>query len=847
MELPPVMLLDAYLALVLKHPRKVLLGLALLCLFLVRFVPDFKLDASADSLVVEGDPDLEFSRQINARYGTGDFVFIAYTPTQELFSEPVLQTLRELRDDLQAIDGVASTNSILNVPLLKVANATLTNVADNVITLDTPGVALDAAKADLTSNGAYVDVLLNATGSTTALVVNFTPDTELDVLLATRTELRNRERSETLTAEEKAQLDGIERDYEARRDLAADTLHERIVAIRQVLERYRMDAEIVMGGVPMIADDLITFVRNDLQNFGVSILVLIIAALGILFRQLRYIAIPLTCGLTVSLCMVGLLGWLKWPVTVISSNFIALLLITTVSLTIQLIVRYREVSETESSHVNRLGRTLRDMLEPCTYTTLTIIVAFTSLVTSKIPPVIDFGWMMLIGIASGFVISFLLFPAIMALLPKRDAGPRKLGLDITPLLARFTERWGWQIVACSLVMLLLSAVGIHQLRVENSFIDYFDKDTDIYQGMMTIDRQLGGTTPLDVVIDLARPNPFGDSPAFDDEPQFGDASEFDDDEPAFGDAAEFADEDEGADDAAAYWFTSDKMKLVTDIHNYLDALPETGKVLSLATLLNIAYGLNDDRPLNSIELAVLYNRIPADYKETLLRPYVSVENNQVRYSLRIRETDPGLVRNELLTRIREGLVSNFNLDPSQVHLTGMLVLYNNMLQSLFESQILTLGLALGITFLMFLVLFRSVKLAFICVIPTLIVTLVVLGLMGWLGIPLDMMTITIAAISVGIGVDNTIYYTHRFKKSFSRFGNYRDTMHYCHASIGKAIYYTNFTIIAGFSILALSNFVPTVYFGLLTSLSMLMSLAGSLTVLPHLLVTFKPLGPESAV
>jgi predicted RND superfamily exporter protein len=397
--------------------------------------------------------------------------------------------------------------------------------------------------------------------------------------------------------------------------------------------------------------------------------------------------------------------------------------------------------------------------------------------------------------------------------------------------------------------LLLSVVGIRQLRVENSFIDYFDKDTDIYQGMMTIDRELGGTTPLDVVINLARPNPFGEGSGFDDEPQFDDDAGFGDDaefadEPAFGDDGEFADEDAGTDDAAAYWFTSDKMKLVSDIHNYLDALPETGKVLSLATLLNIAYELNGDRTLNSIELAVLYNRIPADYKETLLKPYVSVENDQVRYSLRIRETDPGLVRNELLTRIREGLVSNFNLDPSQVQLTGMLVLYNNMLQSLFESQILTLGLALGITFLMFLVLFRSVKLAFICVIPTLIVTLVVLGLMGWLGIPLDMMTITIAAISVGIGVDNTIYYTHRFKKSFSRFGNYRDTMYYCHGSIGKAIYYTNFTIIAGFSILTLSNFVPTVYFGLLTSLSMLMSLAGSLTVLPHLLVTFKPLGPE---
>ncbi|MES2625651.1 MAG: MMPL family transporter, partial [Pseudomonadota bacterium] len=515
------MLLDAYLSLVLKHSRKVLIGLAVLCVFLGSFIPDFKLDASADSLVIEGDADLDFSREINARYGTGDFVFIAYTPMQALFDLESLQTLRELRNELQTIDGVASINSILDVPLLKVANATLTNVAENVVTLDTPDVSLDAARDDLTSNGAYLDVLLNADGSTTALVVNFEPDTQQEELLASRTELRNRETSGELTVEEQQQLDVIERDYDTRRDLAADTLHERITAIRAVLERYRGDAQIVMGGVPMIADDLITFVRSDLQIFGVTILVFIVAALAFLFGQVRYVAIPLTCGIVVSVCMVGLLGWLKWPVTVISSNFIALLLITTVSLTIQLIVRYKEiaVSDPAAPHLNRLGAAIRDMIEPCAFTTLTIIVAFTSLVTSTIPPVIDFGWMMLTGIASGFFITFLLFPAIMALLPLRDRRS-KPKLDITPALARFTERRGWQIFAVSVVMLLLSIVGIRQLRVENSFIDYFDKDTDIYQGMMTIDRQLGGTTPLDVVINLAKPNPFGDSDEFGDE--FGD-------------------------------------------------------------------------------------------------------------------------------------------------------------------------------------------------------------------------------------------------------------------------------------------------------------------------------------
>ena len=839
------MFMNAYVTLVLKHPRKVLIGIGLLCLFLSWSIQNFRLDASADSLVIEGDADLEFSREINARYGSSDFVFIGYTPEAELFSAPVLDTLLALKNELLAIEGVASVDSILDVPLFKVANASLSDVTENVLTLQSPGVELTAARADLTSNAAYPDVLLNADGSTTAFIVNFVTDTRLQELLATRSELRGQDRTGSLDPAGHLQLAQTESDYDERRDQAAVDLHEDILAIRDVLSRYRGDAQIVMGGVPMIADDLVTFVRSDLETFGIAILLFIIVALGLLFRKPRYVLLPLTCGLVVTAGMMGLLGLLDWPVTVISSNFVSLLLITTVSLTIHLIVRYRELEEMypESTHEFRLGKSLTDMFVPAIYTCLTTIVAFASLVTSSIPPVIDFGLMMFIGILAAFVLSFLLFPAAMALLPIRNTTPVNHGLDITPAVARFTEKRGWLIMGVSAGLLLFAVIGIRQLRVENSFIKYFDESTDIYQGMVAIDEQLGGTTPLDVIIDLAKPNPF-------EEPNpFAGTDEFADEEDAFGDEFAFEeDETEGAaSDPDAYWFTSDKMQRVTEIHNYLDAMPETGKVLSLATLLNIATELNDNRALSSIELGVLYNRIPADYKETLLRPYVSVENNQVRFSIRVRETDPNLVRSELLTRIREGLVSRFGYEASQVRVTGMLVLYNNMLQSLFQSQIKTLGLSMLATFLMFVVLFRSLTLAVLGTIPTFIATLSVLGLMGWLQIPLDMMTITIAAISVGIGVDNTIYYMHRFKESFHTFGNYNTTMHYCHSSIGKGIYYTNFTIIAGFSILVLSNFVPTVYFGLLTSLSMILSLAGSLTLLPQLLIRFKPLGPESTV
>lgn len=842
------MLFQKYLNLVVGKPLLVLGLVLLLVVYLGSHVSDFRMDASADSLVVEGDADLEFSREVNDRYGTGDFVFVTFKPDAALFTETSLQTLRDLKADLEGVAGVESVDSIFTVPLFKVANVSLSEVADNIITLNSPDVDLDAARDDLMSSDAYQDVLLSEDGRTTALIVNFTPNPSLDALLEQRTALREQRRNGTISAQDAARLPEIERQYTDAKTADARQLHQDIVAIRGILDSYRSNATIYLGGVPMIADDLVTFVRSDLVTFGAAIGLFIVAALAYLFRKIRYILIPLSCGVVIAFCVIGLLGLVEWPVTVISSNFISLLLIITISLTVHLIVRYRELEAENPAegHHDRIRRTLRSMIKPCAYTSLTTIVAFGSLVVSDIPPIIDFGWMMVMGVCFAFALTFLLFPAILSLMHANPSKMQEHSIDITPSIARFTDRHGKLVLGISMAMFVFSGLGIGMLKVENSFIDYFDDETDIYQGMVAIDQNMGGTTPLEVIIDMSPPNPFDQQDGASDdgwgEDPYADEAGFGDDA-GFGDFGEFDGEEQGDEDA--YWFTSDKMAEIVAIQDYLESLPETGKVLSLATLLGIAYDLNGGEPLNSIELGVLYNKIPDNYKKTLLQPYVSVPDDQVRYSIRVLETSPDLVRNDLLTTIHDGLISRFGLAEEQVHLTGMLVLYNNMLQSLYESQILTLGLVLLIIMGMFLVLFRSWKLAVIGIIPNILAAISVLGLMGWLGIPLDMMTITIAAIAVGIGVDNTIHYMHRFKTRYPEFNNYSATMAYCHGSIGKAMYYTGFTIVAGFSILVLSNFIPTIYFGLLTSLAMCIALIGALTLLPQLLILFKPLGKET--
>ena len=297
----------------------------------------------------------------------------------------------------------------------------------------------------------------------------------------------------------------------------------------------------------------------------------------------------------------------------------------------------------------------------------------------------------------------------------------------------------------------------------------------------------------------------------------------------------------------SFWFNSFGLNDAAVIHDYLDSLPETGKVLSVVTTIRMLESLNEGKPIDDFFLSILYKKLPEDIKQSLLAPYLSEDGNQLRFGIRVFESDPSLKREELIRKIRRYLVEETGLAEEQVHVTGMLVLYNNMLQSLFHSQIITLGAVFIAIMLMFIISFRSLGMALIAIIPNIVAAAQVLGLMGWLGISLDIMTITIAAIVIGIAVDNTIHYVHRFTREFSKDRDYWATVERCHNSIGRAMYYTAITIMLGFTILSLSSFVPTIYFGLLTGFSMLVALLADLTLLPLLIVTLKPLGSAKTV
>ncbi|RYY04965.1 MAG: RND family transporter [Gammaproteobacteria bacterium] len=851
-----------YQATIIKRPATILVGLFILTVVAILGMPNFKLDASADSLTLEHDTTIDYFREINQRYQRGDFLVVTYSPKADMFSDESINTLKNLRDELAKVEGVQSVNSMIDVPLIYSPMRSLADQQKSTRTLLTPDVDRAQAKQEFLTSPIYRNMLLSPDGKTTALLMNLDVNNHSIELVRKRDALRAKRDAESLTKEEQAELKQVSAEYLKLRTEAAAVDSQRVEVVRGIAEKYRGNAEIFLGGVTMITSDMLTYIKSDLVVFGAVLVVFIILVLAIIFRQWRFIILPLLTCLTSVALMLGWLSWIDWRLTVISSNFVALLLIMAFAFTIYVVVRYREIhaKHPEWEQADLVMATVRAMVEPCLFSALTTIVAFMSLVMSGIRPVIDFGWMMTIGLTVAFILSFVVVPAGLMLLKKgepKDRGDKSAKLTLP--FSRIAEFHGGTVLGVTVLAVVVSVYGLSKLEVENRFIDYFHSDSEIYRGLSVIDKQLGGTATLEIILDApkaAEPAASSDASATQEEDPFAEADNKAAD--ATGSDNKAAGEDDPFGEAPtpggepkakrvnSYWFTTGGLDQIKQLHDYLESLPEVGKVQSLAITYQVAHDINGGK-LNDFELGVMRNALSRDIQDILIAPYLSDEKQQARITLRVKETTPNLRRAELVERIGRYAINDVKLQPDQVHFTGMLTLYNNMLASLFESQIKTIFVVFISIVLMMLALFRSFSIALIAIFPNILAAGIVLGGMGLAGIPMDMMTTTIAAIVVGVGVDQSIQYIYRFKEEFAACGNYIESMHRSHASIGRAMFYSSATIVIGFSILALSQFIPSIYFGVLTSFAMFTAIIGTLTLLPKLILMFKPLGPEHAV
>ena len=776
------------------------------------------IDASAETLLLEHDPDLKAYRQIAKRYDSPGLLVVAFTPKDDLFLPKNLELVKNLSGELAKNDMVSSVISILNVPLLNSVKGGLTGILEHTPTLSDKDINISKAKLEFAKSPIYSGNLISKDLKTTAIALNLKQDEKFNELLNERNLLSQKESNGTITQAEKLKFQALVAEFKAYRDELRKSDHKNLEAIKAAIAKFNANDELFLGGANMIADDMIGFIKSDLLVYGLSVLALLSFSLWLFFRQPRWIILPMFICAVSAIFTTGIFGMFGWEVTVISSNYIALQLIITISTVIHLVVSYREfyAKHPKYSQNQLIYLTLRDKFSPSFWAIFTTVIGFSSLMSADIKPVIMLGIMMSAGISVSLVLAFLLFGSVNANL-KKLAPVRTFenSFKFTKYCANLALNSRKIIYAVCVLVVCFGVYGISKIKVENSFIGYFKESTQIRQGMQIIDTKLGGTIPVDVIVKFKESEPKQESSEEKDEFE----SEFEKD----------------AKDAK-YWFNSYHTRIAEKIHDHLAQQKFVGNVSSLATLIKAIKELNNGVS-DDFLLAAMYEKLPLEYKNILLSPYVSVENDELRFSLRIIDSDSELRRNEFLKELRAGLAKLTENDNVSIEVAGMMVLYNNMLQNLLSSQVDTFGLTVAILFVIFCFVFRSIKLATIAIVSNLIPLCTLFGVMGFFGIPLDVMSITIAAISIGIGVDDIIHYIHRFKEELLTKDVF-ESIKAAHASIGYAMYYTSFTIFLGFSVMITSNFIPTIYFGLLTDLVMVFMLLGALIILPSLIASF---------
>ena len=816
-----------YKKLVIDFPKFTLFLLLSIIIFSFYQAKNFNLDASSDALLLEGDKDLKYLREINERYGSKDFLVLTYAPVSSFTEKETILNLQLLKSKIEKLTWVDSVITVIDVPLLKSTDEGLMDRLKNYKTLAYPEIDRKRGFEEILNSPIYKNYVISEDGKTSGIVVYIKEDQRLAEYIKIKDKYFNQINDIGLNKEEKKNYKKFLKEYEEYKNLYNLRNHQNINEIRDVIGRYGENAKIHLGGIPMIADDMMSFIKSDIIVFGIGVFIFIIVTLWFIFKNIKWVVMPLLGCLTSVIIMMGLLGLIGWKVTVISSNFIALMLILNMAMNIHLTVRFLQLKKEypDISKKEAVLEATKRMILPILYTIMTTICAFLSLIFSGIKPIIDFGWMMTLGLIVSLLVTFTLLPSLLSIF----SSEKELNIKdteksiITSFLASVAKRSNFLIFGSTFVIIIASVIGITKLKVENSFINYFDKETEIYKGMKKIDDDLGGTTPLNIIL------------------KFPSNAQEKNEEDEF---SEWEEDTEKNEEKSKYWFTRDKMDKILKVHDYLESLPEIGKVLSFGSILRVAEDLNKKK-LESLEIAVLYSKIPDEIKKEIVSPYISVEKDEARIAVRIKDSLEDLRRNELIKKINSDLNNKLRLKKEEYNLTGVLILFNNLLQSLFKSQILTLGIVIFGIFCMFFILFRNISLSLIGVVPNFIAAFFILGIIGLLGIPLDMMTITIAAITIGIAVDNSIHYIYRFREEFKKISNYSKTLDRCHSTVGIAILNTSITIVFGFSILVLSNFIPTIYFGVFTGLAMLLAMISVLTLLPKLLLIFKPFGSDN--
>ena len=789
-----------------------LISLALLIMFLsFFFIQDFRIDASSDTLVAQNDADFEYFNKYSKLFKSENFLVIAVQNKNKIEKE-FIRNFEYLSSEILKLNPVRQVFSFIDAPILFLNNTTLTGLNnDNIETIRNSNLKINDIIKEFINNPLYKNQIINEEGNVFSIIIYLKNNLELN----------------------KAREDFKNNLISKKEFLKIKTLNDQkrfvlINDIRSILKKSDNKNSYFLGGVEMIANDVIDFVKNDILIFSLSVILIIILVLFFIFQQIKWVIICLLSSSYSVTLIFGMLGLTQIEVTAISSNFSALIFILSISMNIHIINYYRLLKPDDFSN---LKKTITKMFWPCLYTTLTTMVAFGSLLITDIKPIIDFGFIMIISLIISFICSFTILPLFLYIFPKNiksDKSNILLKINFLSLSKNHTKK----IIILAFTFFILSISGASNLTVENSFVNYFKKNTEIYKGMKLIDEELGGTTPIDIILNFNDEdtdyNISNNNKIEDIENDLDLDEDLNLEEDLFDDNI-FTEDNNN-------WFSNEKLQMIAIVHEYLDSRVEIGKVQSIMSLIEVGNLINNE-PLDIFELSILYKEIPENYKEQLIYPYLLIEKNMTKITARVKDSE-NINRKKLIEDINNYIKLNKNSSLDSYRVNGLLILYNNMLDSLFDSQIKSLGFVVILIFIMFLILFKSLKLSLIGIIPNIFASTFILGIIGYLSIPLDIMTITIAAITIGIAVDNTIHYLYRYIE-FKKNNTMIDSIYYTNSSAGLAVLTTSLTIALGFSTLCLSSFIPTVIFGIFTSMAMIFAMVGVLLLLPSLLILSK--------
>ena len=739
---------------ILKNRNATFIFISALCISLFSWVDNFRFDASSETLVLEDDLSYELYEQINERFSSSEFLVIALS-NDNIFSNVSLANLRNLEAELEQVVNVANVISVLDAPLFEQPKLSLVKSATNDKYLLIDDLDLSRSKQELIESPLFNELIVNSTGTAVAMQINLDDAVDYDTT---------------------------------------------VKHIRDILNK-EINFKSYLAGPAMIVSDTISFIKNDVLIFGCLTFLMFFVLLIVFFKDFWSAFIIMSNASLVIYLTISLLGYFDWPISIVSSNFLALLFISSVAVSVHMIVKLREGRANNPADEESLAK----IFIPCLYTALTTMVGFLSLLLSNIQPVIDFGKMMAVGVVINLIVSFVFIPVLIGLKGIAKSSEFSLSKIYYRHLYSNTKKVFKTIGIPAIFLLLPVFIYLSLgLKVENRFIDYFDESTEIHQGMKFIDEELGGTTPIDLVFTLPEEEILIDEDDF------------------------FFSEDS---ETSQYWWRQKNMRLLKSIQADLNQMPELGKDLSIVNGVLLAEKLNDFTEMGDLELAFVRNSLLTNEKaKDLLASYISADDRSARITFRIIDSFENINRNVLLEKIDSYLQTKLDNTNVEYQLSGLGVLYNNLLQSLFGSQITSLVFVFGAIFLMLLFLFKSLLTSLIVLFIPLIAVGFVFSFMSIFSIPLDIMTITIASISVGMSVDYAIHIAWRFREEqkISKRDAEINTIH----TSGQAVLITAMTVIIGFLVFVFSNFNPTVLFGLLSALAIFISAALALRLIP---------------